>query len=282
MSNLYIKEGQNKNLEKSFEYLKSFSAFSARLKLDSEKSHRKLTEKFSCSQKQEDSLKELLDAGIFKEYKQKNSISELNNFITKYSESKFLLDASDYVDELRVKKVIQSGEASRLEQFTKLEAFNTNPIDVERKRKLFANYSQEVINKLEEALIKNVRQTKSYEDYNQFKNKFPNSSALTSLQKDIIDEKVRQIKEKEINNEVDRSVSNEGSDFFPTKKIISTAEGKFLSFVIAVSDTMKYTETKYYFDETQKIIFIETIVSPFFYELPKARAAVKSENKKIY
>ncbi|MFN6037746.1 MAG: hypothetical protein ACK452_04710 [Bacteroidota bacterium] len=283
---IYSTENTNKDLVKAYTNMDSFLVNSIKFRLENDKKYFKFLEKFYCTEEDQKNFFRKIDAQLFQSFKYGEDIFKLKSFIQAFRRSDYLYEASDLIDEIRVKNAIRNGDLIELQRFTRADNYNTEPYKMENKNNLFTKFLPQVKAELEKVLIQKVRLEKDEFVFDKLKSKFPNSSSLVELQKIIIDEKVRQIDSRIASNEVDLYFlfdRDRSSIDSLVEKVVWIKDGaNALSVTKIIYDLVKCVERKFYFDAKNEIICLDYSVIPFTYELPEGIATVVAEKKRIY
>jgi hypothetical protein len=299
-------EGPTQNLSYAYELTSDFVNKALILKKEDEKAYFKMVEKFGCSVEKEGELMVVLDNRISSDMLENSKVSKVDEidlddqigelliFIHDFPNSSHLYEMSDRIDELRVRQAIYKRDESAIERFTKIESYNTPPIDLSRKAVIFNKNIGELNYVLQDILEERVMKTGSLVDLNKLKTSFPKSKVILQVEMGQI-EKVFSNCQNMINfnqadivflekeNAADYSGDNKIGDINPEELIrVCVDESKIFCITELLADNVKYSERNYYFNANQELVAIDFIVKPLLYELPLNVTPIFEEKSKIY
>lgn len=292
-ANDYAAAGVNQNLSWAYRFGESFERAIVELKNADGKGYQKMVEKFGCSIEKGQEFMSSIDDQMAQGCISRRNEQELTEFISKYPRSRHLYEVSDLIDELRVRQVILNRDETAIDRFTKIENYNTLPIDLSRKAVIFNKNIEELNYVLQEILEEKAVNSRSSVDIKKLKAKFPDSKVVLKIEKQLAEQVISNVQGLLNLNKVDvirfenkpkgESADNVTRDIQPEEFNVAAYDGvKLVAITQVVSESTKYTVKKFYFNQNQEVVAIEASVKPLFYELPVNATPVNEENSKIY
>jgi hypothetical protein len=298
-------DGPDQKLKYSHKLTGDFMSSALMLKNSDEKAYSKMVEKYGCSIEKEQELINSIDDRISYKYLEATKvggvdkrdiddyIDELYTFIQDYPSSTHLYEMSDRIDELRVRQALLNSDESAVERFTRIESYNTPPVDLSRKAEIFNKNIKEVTHVLQGLLEEKALKSRSSVDMKNLKAKFPDSKVIGKIQRELTEQVLTNVQGLLNFNKVDlihfrkkpsgEPQENITTDIMPEEFNVAAYDGvKLVAITQVVSESAKYTVKKFYFNQNQEVVAIEASVKPLFYELPVNANPVKEENSKIY
>ena len=292
-SNNLAVPGTNQDLEFAYELIQDCMQYSVKLNTSDEKGFLKLAEKFDLSLEKQGMLMASLDDELARNCLAKRNLSELTTFIEKHPASAHLFECSDLIDELKVKQAISSHDPRALEYYTKIENYNTEPVDKARKGMVYNRLISQVNKEFEAVLVEKAIDSKKASDVAILQSKFPNCIELPKLKTSITQEHIASIENKLKTNNFEavgfrknqevNEVENGEVDYPTESKTFAAFSNDKLFYVSQHSiSANESVEKKYYFNEEQKLIFIEFVPKNFNFEVSPTREKISEEIATCY